>query len=64
MAHSPLIEQLVVALKCLPGIGPKSAQRIAFHLLERDRDGARTLANALIRASDEVGNCSQYLDRR
>lgn len=59
MAHIPLIEQLVVALKCLPGVGPKSAQRIAFHLLERDRDGARTLANALVRASDEVGNCSQ-----
>ncbi|NOY71713.1 MAG: recombination protein RecR [Gammaproteobacteria bacterium] len=57
MAQSPLIEQLVVALKCLPGVGPKSAQRIAFHLLERDRDGARTLAGALNRASDEVGNC-------
>ncbi len=59
MTYSPLIEQLVIALKCLPGIGPKSAQRIAFHLLERDRDGARTLASALIRASDEVGNCNQ-----
>jgi len=59
MTYSPLIEALVVALKCLPGIGPKSAQRIAFHLLERDRDGARTLASALIRASDEVGNCNQ-----
>ena len=59
MAHSPLIEKLIDALKCLPGVGPKSAQRIAFHLLERDRDGARKLAQALIQACDEVGHCRQ-----
>ncbi|MGB5589781.1 MAG: recombination protein RecR, partial [Gammaproteobacteria bacterium] len=40
MNYSPLVARLIETLRCLPGVGPKSAQRMAFHLLERDRDGA------------------------
>ena len=40
MAERSLLNQLVDALRCLPGVGPKSAQRMAFHLLQRDRDFA------------------------
>jgi len=47
------------ALRCLPGVGPKSAQRIAFHLLERNRDGARRLANVLLEAVGSVRNCER-----
>lgn len=54
---SPLLEQLIDALKCLPGVGPKSAQRMAFHLLERDRNGAVELANALTSAVENIGHC-------
>jgi recombination protein RecR len=54
---SPLLQQLIDALKCLPGVGPKSAQRMAFHLLERDRTGAKNLANALIEAVENIGHC-------
>ena len=43
----------------MPGVGQKSAQRIAFHLLERDRDGARALAGALADATDGIGHCAQ-----
>lgn len=57
MSSSVLIEQLVSALRCLPGVGPKSAQRMAFHLLERDRDGGRRLSESLVEAMDKVGNC-------
>jgi recombination protein RecR len=53
-----LIEQLVEALRCLPGVGPKSAQRIAFHVLERDRAGARYLAETLLQAVDRIGHCT------
>jgi recombination protein RecR len=56
---SPLIEQLIQALKCLPGVGPKSAQRMAYHLLERDREGAITLADALKNAVEQVGHCDR-----
>lgn len=55
---SPLLQQLIDALKCLPGVGPKSAQRMAFHLLERDRDGAKNLAAALTEAVEKIGHCS------
>ncbi len=54
---SPLITRLVEALRCLPGVGPKSAQRMAYHLLERDRGGALTLAAALSEAMEKVGHC-------
>ena len=59
MLFSPLIEQLVEALRCLPGVGPKSAQRMAFHLLERDRQGGLNLSEALRSAMEGVGNCTQ-----
>lgn len=59
MSYSPLVRDLVEALRCLPGVGPKSAQRMAFHLLERDRDGARTLAEAVSRAVEKVGHCNR-----
>ncbi|BAZ94765.1 recombination protein RecR [Thiohalobacter sp. COW1] len=59
MSLSPAIQRLVEALRCLPGVGPKSAQRMAFHLLERDREGGRRLAAALTDAIDKVGHCEQ-----
>ena len=51
---SPLLQQLIDALKCLPGVGPKSAQRMAFHLLERDREGAKNLAASLLEAVEQI----------
>jgi len=58
MSGSRLIGRLVESLRCLPGVGPKSAQRMAFHLLEYNRDGGRQLAEALSLAMERVGNCS------
>ena len=55
---SPLLENLIDTLKCLPGVGPKSAQRMAFHLLERDRDGAKLLSSALVSAVEKIGHCT------
>lgn len=55
---TPLIGRLVEALRILPGVGPKSAQRMAYHLLERDREGALQLAAALQEAVEKVGHCS------
>ncbi len=52
-----LLDSLIDALKCLPGVGPKSAQRMAFHLLQRNRDGAKLLADNLNRAIQEIGYC-------
>lgn len=54
-----LIEDLIEALRCMPGIGKKSARRIAYHLLERDREGARHLAGRLTAAMDNIGHCEQ-----
>ena len=59
MAASSLIGQLIEALRCLPGVGPKSAQRMAYHLLGQDRQGARQLAQALQTSADKVGHCQQ-----
>lgn len=59
MANSPLIRELIDAFCCLPGVGPKSAQRMAYQLLERDRDGAKRLAIALEQAAERVGHCKQ-----
>lgn len=59
MSFSPLISQLINAFKCLPGVGPKSAQRMALHLLERDRDSGLLLAQILNKALTEVKNCSK-----
>ena len=59
MGFSPLINRLIEDLRCLPGVGPKSAQRMAFHLLERDREGAQRLAASLNEAVERVGHCQQ-----
>lgn len=59
MSFSPLINQLVAALRCLPGIGPKSAQRMAFHLLERERHSGLALAKILEQAIEQVGHCQR-----
>jgi recombination protein RecR len=59
MSQSPLLLQLIEALRCLPGVGPKSAQRMAFHLLERNRKGASTLSAALEQAVEYIGHCTQ-----
>lgn len=59
MALSPLLQNLVSALRCLPGVGPKSAQRMALHLLERDREAALTLSGALAEAVEHIGECSE-----
>jgi recombination protein RecR len=55
--YSPLLSDLIDGLRCLPGVGPKSAQRMAFHLLERDREGARRLSAALTDAAEGIGHC-------
>jgi recombination protein RecR len=59
MLYPPSLIQLVEALRCLPGVGPKSAQRMAFHLLERDRQGAKSLANAISQAEERIGQCKR-----
>lgn len=58
MQTSPLLEALTEALRCLPGVGPKSVQRMVFHLLQRDRSGGMRLAQALTRAMSEIGHCA------
>ena len=57
MQFSPSLQNLIEALRCLPGVGPKSAQRMSLHLLERDREGAIALADALHEAMDKIGHC-------
>ena len=59
MAYSPLLQNLIEALRVLPGVGPKSAQRMALQLLQRDRAGARRLAEALLQAMDNIGECRE-----
>ncbi|MEM9257317.1 MAG: recombination mediator RecR [Pseudomonadota bacterium] len=59
MSFSPALQKLVDALRCLPGVGPKSAQRMTLHLLERDREGAAALAAALTEAVEQVGHCER-----
>ncbi len=53
------LNELIAALRCLPGVGPKSAQRMAYHLLQRDRKGALQLAASLQRAASNVQHCSR-----
>jgi len=55
--YSPGLNRLIEALRILPGVGPKSAQRMAFHLLERNRDGGRALARALEEATANIVHC-------
>ncbi|SHH27032.1 recombination mediator RecR [Ferrimonas marina] len=57
MKFSPLVDDLIKALQCLPGVGPRSAQRMAFQLLERDRQGGSALGQAMTQAMSEVGHC-------
>ena len=57
MSSVALLEQLLNALRCLPGVGPKSAQRMALHLLERDRDGGLHLSKMLAEAMQRIGRC-------
>jgi recombination protein RecR len=57
MKHSPHLARLIETLRALPGVGPKTAQRMAFHLLQEGRPGARSLAEALNAALDSVGRC-------
>ncbi|HEX5488907.1 MAG TPA: recombination mediator RecR [Rhodanobacteraceae bacterium] len=54
---SNLLADLIEALRCLPGVGARSAQRMAFHLLERDRDGGTRLAGVLDKAMERIGHC-------
>jgi len=58
MKFSPALQTLIEALRCLPGVGPKSAQRMTLHLLERDREGGSALAGALLNAVERVDHCS------
>ena len=53
------LEELIQALRCLPGVGPKSAQRMAYHLLQRDRNGAERLAGALQGSVERIRHCSR-----
>jgi recombination protein RecR len=59
MSFTPRLQQLLSALRCLPGVGPKSAQRLAFHLLDKDRSGAEALVAALQAALEGIGLCEQ-----
>jgi len=59
MKLGPAIDRLVDALKQLPGIGPRSAQRIAFHLLQHDRDAATRLGEALLASVQSVRHCAR-----
>jgi recombination protein RecR len=57
MLKKGLLGQLTQTLCCLPGVGPKTAQRMSFHLLQRDRSGAKILAETLIEALEKIGHC-------
>jgi recombination protein RecR len=57
MAATPLLEQLISALRCLPGVGAKTAQRMSYYLLERDRPGGHLLARVLTEALERIGHC-------
>lgn len=57
--NSPLVQELIEALRCLPGVGPKSASRMAFHLLERGRHNGERLATTLSKAMKNVGHCNR-----
>ena len=59
---SPLLEQLIDALRILPGVGQKTAQRMAYHVLERERDGATRLASVLAESVEKIGHCTRCRD--
>ena len=56
---SPLVDGLIESIQCLPGVGPKSAQRMVLHLLEREREGGKILSEALRLALESVGQCQK-----
>jgi len=58
----PLLEQLIDAFRILPGVGQKTAQRMAYHVLEREREGAQKLAEVLAKAIERIGHCTQCRD--
>ncbi len=58
----PLLNQLVDSLRCLPGVGPKSAQRMAFHLLQRNREGGLRMAELLKLSMDRISHCTVCRD--
>lgn len=62
MSQSDLLTQLMESLRCLPGVGQKSAQRMAYHLLERNRDGGLRLAAALQEGLQRIGHCALCRD--
>jgi recombination protein RecR len=57
--NSPILDELIQSLRCLPGVGPKSAQRMAFYLLERNRSGAERLSKSVTQALEHIGHCSE-----
>lgn len=59
MSFSPLINELIEALRVLPGVGPKTAQRMALSVLVRNRQGGKQLAHSLLQAVDQVGYCEE-----
>ena len=59
MQHTPRLQQLLEALRCLPGVGQKSAQRMAFHLLHQDRGAARQISSSLTEALEHIRPCTQ-----
>lgn len=59
MIYSPLLQQLLQAFRCLPGVGARSAQRMAFHILQRDPEGGRELARALLEGLERIGECER-----
>ena len=59
MAYSPLLQQLLQALRCLPGVGARTSQRMAFFLLQKDRTGARELVKTLGEALERIGECDE-----
>ena len=59
MKHSPQLVRLIDALRALPGVGPKTAQRMAFHLMQEGRSGARALAEALTGSLEQIGRCKR-----
>ncbi|NMP31281.1 recombination protein RecR [Thalassotalea sp. M1531] len=59
MKFSPLVQELIESFKCLPGVGGKTAQRMAFHLLERNRQGGTKLATTLNKAMENIGHCQK-----
>jgi len=62
MTSEPLLAQLIESLRCLPGVGPKTAQRMALHLLERNREGGLRMAAVMVDALQKIGRCKLCRD--